>query len=218
MNQIQEKTFYQELMESNFFHKKQKDYIKRVYEEHQAKIKAKIRLGMNMKCDVGRPEKLKNIDNFILMCNYYKNGYISLKDIMQMFDIKYKSSFYRYYEKYFKEMDITANVSKEFTRDKLENIFNTYAYGYANKYAEKIYNNREDFKQECLTRMWNALLNYDESISIRALFNNVCYRVLDDYFNEYWKDKKVVRYEEYQFDNGKSNKLDRYFSQDEEVE
>ena len=49
MNQIQAKSFYEELMSSNFFHKKQKEYIKRLYEEHQANISQKIRIAMNMK-------------------------------------------------------------------------------------------------------------------------------------------------------------------------
>lgn len=213
MNQIQARSFYQELMNSNFFHKKQKQYIQMVYTKYQNEIKRKIKVGMNLKCDVGRPEKLKNIDNFILMSNFYNNGFISLKGIMQMFDIKYKSSFYRYYGKYFKEMDISTNISSEFAKDKLEEIYNNYAYGYAEKYSHKIFCNRDDFKQECLTRMWIALLNYDDSMSIRALFNNVCHKVLDEYFTDYWKSKKIIRYEDYGFNNGNGNKLDKYFSE-----
>lgn len=213
MNQIQAKSFYEELMSSNFFHKKQKEYIKRVYEEHQANISQKIRIAMNMKCDVGRPEKLKNYNNFNIMCNYYQKGYISLKGIMQMFNIKYKTSFYRYQSKYYKPIDLKITIKKEVAREKLEELFNKYAYGYANKYAEKIYSNREDFKQESLTRMWSALLEYDDDISIRALFNNICYNLLEEYFNEFWNDKKVIRYEDYQYENSDKNKLDQYFSE-----
>jgi len=213
VNQIQAKSFYEELMNSKYFHKKQKRYITEIFNKHQAKIKSKIKIAMNMKCDVGRPEKLKNINNFILMSNYYKAGYISLKSIMQMFDIKYKSSFYRYYEKYYKELKLNAKVSKEFTREHLEEIFNKYAYGYAEKYAEKIYSNRDDFKQEALTRMWGALLNYDETISIRALFNNICNNLLEEYFNNFWKEKNIIRYEDYAYEDSDKNKLDKYFSE-----
>ena len=213
MNQRQSKSFYQELINSNYFHKKQKRYITEIFNKYQTEIKSKIRLSMNLSCNVGRPEKLKNILNFNLMCNYYKTGYISLKGIMKMFDIKYKSSFYRYYEKYYKELKLDTKVSKEFTREHLEEVFNKYAYGYAEKYANKIFSKKEEYKQEALTRMWTSLLNYDESISIRALFNNICYNLLEKYFNDFLKEKKIIRYEDYAYEDSDRNKLDKYFSE-----
>ncbi len=182
-------SFVEKLIQSDLFNQEQKRYIKKVYDECRQEQNAKIKL--TLKCSAkgsGRPSKIKNRNCFNEMCSYYEKGYVSFKTITKMFNLS-RGCFFNNLRKAEIKDEPVKELNKEQIK-KIEDFYNKYAYGYADMYAKKLFASayREDFIQDCLTKLWGGTLQYFtdvENIDLNIPYKTFCHNICENIFNKY---------------------------------
>lgn len=226
LNVMSSNKFVIELLESNIFDIQQKKFIKSLYEKYRDTAKNKIKLGCKCSPLMGRPSKVKRIENFNEMVSYYKKGYVGIQTICNIFKISRSNFCHRLRnisEQQWIDNDIDyKQISKEQTK-KIEDLYNNQASKYANLWADKLHSQkyREDMIQDCLTQLWDGTFRYftakdDEMITIpyKNFCNNICERILNEYIDMINQENKILKFSNYDSENGKRNFLEKYISEE----
>ena len=163
----------------------------------------------------GRPPLQFNIALFNIYCNLH----LPHEMMMKLFNMS-RGSYFRYKKKYFTPIDYFEHrqpiIDEDLRKYQLK-LFEKYAYKIVDTYSERVWreSDREDYKQECYLKILSEL-GIKPIKHFIAYCNACCEVVLKELVKQYCRDKKVLFYEDYYFDNGIKNKLDYVFSEGDE--
>jgi len=219
MNILTAKNFYQELMNSTFFHKKQKAYITNLYNNSLNKYLEKKSEGMKKakeKGTIGRPKLVCDMELFSKMIGYVNAGFFSNKQLIKLYGIS-RGTYFRI-KKEVKPITISSQLKSlnDAEKKKAEKIFETYCYEYADRYVSRLWveRYREDMRQDCLLQMWEfAFVNIALGGDTKQFLNKcdeICQIVFRKYRSKLVKDKRVLSYDSYWNDEEDYNFLDKY--------
>lgn len=163
----------------------------------------------------GRPPKEFNIIFF----NLFLNAKTPEQVMMKIFNLS-RGTYYRYKKKLFKKVEFSEIPINELLQQEQRQLFDKYAYKIVDNYSERLWavnNKKEDFKQECLLRIWTELSTHAIKHFI-ATCNRICEEVLKETIYKMALEKrKILYYEDYYFENNDRNKLDKVLSYEEEI-
>ena len=163
----------------------------------------------------GRPSKKINIYVF----NLYLNMNVPFSIMMKIFDMS-RGTYFRYKARYYVKLELNKQPIDDDLMKEQRPLFDKYAYKIVDRYSERLWSRSEvdDYKQECLLRIWCALIRQPIPRFIQYC-NSVCEAVLRDTIMTMATKHKTLFYEDYYFDgNDSANRLEKYFSKEDENE
>lgn len=188
--------FYNELMAKDIFTNEQRNFITETFLKYKKNYSEKIRRGCLLGTNVGRPKAVKNMETFNIMGTLYKQGACRLKTALKILNLT-KPTFYKYMKEEYQPVELKQTLKDEKVIKTLKELYNEYAYEYADFWTEKLYASKykEDFRQDCLVEMYANLFNYDGLVNFKMFCYSICERILEEYIDRIKGERKFCSYD-----------------------